>query len=992
METRAPSGLNPLSWIAACTRWLVLVLLFCTGVTFGNPASGQSFDSAYHYASWSLESGLPQVTVTAIARGPEGWMWLGTQNGLVRMNGVTVDVFRAPAEPALGAGWISHLLAVDDAIWIVAQNRLVRWSKGHFEAMAMLDPIGEVTGLAVDTQGVIWLSGNGVWRYNQDGLQSFSAWQGQVQALTAKEAVWWVSNQGQMYRSAGDEVSQVASLVHDDQVPVVRSMAASEGGVWLATAQGLGWWQDSGLNWLTQRPVQAMAEYQGAIWIADATGFGYWVAGRLSRHLTSEADMAEEALTLFASEDAAFWVGTRANGVRHYWRGSVVQLGAAEGLETFSWTVLADKQRLLIGTEKGVMQWRQGQISQLVPAQDIPGGVAYSLAVDRSDQLWIGSREGLVRWADGTATRYPTLNGVQINSILSDRQDQLLAASSSGLWLLTESGVTQLDSPLNGKPVRTLMEDSAGTLWVGTEQGLWVRRQDQWRRVQHSPLGTDFITAMTQLPDGRLVVGTYQQGIFIGSGDGQQWRELPLASGLPSKGAFSFITTGPWLWIGNGDGIERVAIKSLESARPQMEVILHDQGELPGRHWVRCCNGGGNNRVAMLGGYLWYPSLAGLVRAEMDVPRARVPVVKIDKIRKPGGASAPGDREYLFGALEFRAPHTLQYRYRVIPYSSEWRSVDEQNFAYFTNLPPGHKQFQVQARYQFGQWGPVASENDVIEPKWHETTWFRLAGVFVVIALMYLMLQLWTRRLARREKWMQQEIAQRTQALTEANEKLAVLNERLLEISMVDALTGLHNRRFLYDQMPRLLANQRRQKFAGLDVSAIGFFLIDLDKFKSINDRFGHAKGDATLQNLAIQLKKLCRESDLLIRLGGEEFLLIQPETSEVSFANVAGRISKATLLAGREAGLEEHLTASVGIAVHPIVQDGESMDWEVALELADYCLYQVKNAGRNGYAFAACNAVLQQSIGNGQPTATDFSRWCEQGLLTLTMTRYGSP
>ncbi|WP_162141158.1 ligand-binding sensor domain-containing protein [Simiduia agarivorans] len=968
---------------------LLFALLFYAGALAANPLSPSTPDSNYHFASWSLESGLPQVSVTAIARGPEGWMWLGTQNGLVRMNGVTVEVFKAPEQPALGAGWVSHLLAVDDAIWIVAQNRLVRWADGQFESMAMLDPIGEVTGLAVDAQGVIWLSGDGLWRFGPEGLQTFAGWQGQVQALTADDAIWWVSNRGVLFRADGQSVEQVAALGAEGSAPVVRELVASEGGVWIATSRGLGFWRAAGMSWLTSQPVQAMAGYQGAVWVADATGFGFWVAGRLSRHLAGEASMAAEALSLFASEDAAFWVGSRANGVRHYWRGSVVQWGAAEGLDTFSWTVLADNDRLLIGTESGVAQLHRGQISELVPAEVIPGGVAYSLAVDPMKQVWVGSREGLMRWAGGKAIQYPALNGVQVNSLIIDREHRMLAASSRGLWTLSNDGAEQLDSPLNALPVRTLFEDGAGNLWAGTEQGLWRRGPEGWHRVQHSPLGNGFIIAMTQLPDGRLVVGTYQQGVFVGDGQGQRWQLLSLDGGLPSSGAFSLIASGPWLWIGNGDGIERVAINSLDKPRPQLEVILHDQGQMPGRHWVRCCNGGGNHRVAMFDGYLWYPSLAGLVRAEMDVPRARVPVVKIDRIRKPGGTAAPGDREYLFGALEFRVPHALQYRYRVIPYSNEWRYVDDQTFAYFTNLPPGRKQFQVQARYTFGQWGPVASADDVIAPKWHETTWFRLSAVVVVLAIIYLMLQLWTRRMARREKWMQQEIAQRTQALTEANEKLAVLNERLLEISMVDALTGLHNRRFLYDQMPRLLANQRRQKFAGLDVSAIGFFLIDLDRFKSINDRFGHAKGDATLQSLAIQLKKLCRESDLLIRLGGEEFLLIQPESSEASFANVAGRINMATRLAGQEAGLEGELTASVGIAVHPIVVDGEAIDWEVALELADYCLYQVKHAGRNGYAYANCSAVLQQSIGTGQPTATDFSRWREQGFLTLTLAHH---
>lgn len=967
--------------------WALLSLLSMTTVAAGQPPANP-LDSYFNYASWSLEAGLPQVTITAIARGPEGWLWLGTQGGLVRMNGSVVDVFKAPGEPLLGAGWVSQLLTDGDALWIVMQDRLLRWRGGEFEWVADLGPVGEVSGLVLYNQE-LWIAGEGLWRLQEGQLVPLSQWQGRIQALAASDTLWWADAKGGVYSLQRGAVAPVSGLPANGELGLVRNLAAGRKTLWLGTSQGLGFLNHGQFQWLSDLPVQAMAPYQDALWVADTTGFSYWSASTRVVHLTSESRMASETLNLFASEDGSFWVGSRGQGARYYWRGNVSQWDLDQGFGAFSWTVLADRDRLLIGTERGVRQFSQGSLSTLVAPELIPGGVAYSLLTDADSSLWIGSREGLVYWTEAGAEPAPAFAGLQVNSLLVLSGGEKIAATSRGLWQFSRQSATKLAGPLANLSVRTLLEDTRGVLWAGTETGLWRREHNRWQKVNYPGLDSQFIPALTQLSDGSLVAASYQQGVFI-SPDGHLWQKINLDAGLPTQGAFSLIVNGPWLWLSNGDGIQRLAIDSLRSANPILEVILYDEGELPGRNRIRCCNGGGNHRAALFGNHIWFPSLGGLVRADLDARRARVPVVKILEVIASGGSHALGDREYRFGATEFRLSHKLEYRYRVIPYNDDWRYLNNQRVAYYTNLPYGEKQFQVQARYTFGQWGPIASVDDYIQPRLYETILFRLMALMLGIALVFLFVRLWTRRLQLRDKWLQQLVDERTQALVEANEKLADLNERLLEISLIDALTGLHNRRFLSEQMPKLLAEFKRKQFEDASAPGIGLFLLDLDYFKRINDTQGHAKGDAVLQAVALHLKKLCRESDILVRWGGEEFLLVQPQTDEQAFPAVATRIRQAVALAGEDCQLDYCLTASLGIAVHPCLPGVKIAHWESALALADYCLYQVKHSGRNGFAYASCEPAVASCIGEGQMPSADIARWQAQGLVKVSISQWG--
>ena len=166
------------------------------------------------------------------------------------------------------------------------------------------------------------------------------------------------------------------------------------------------------------------------------------------------------------------------------------------------------------------------------------------------------------------------------------------------------------------------------------------------------------------------------------------------------------------------------------------------------------------------------------------------------------------------------------------------------------------------------------------------------------------------------------------------------LRESLRQQSLVDALTGLHNRRFLDETLRRELLRSGRKQ------TEVAVVLLDVDHFKRFNDTFGHEAGDMVLRHLAVEMKRNVRASDLACRFGGEEFALVMPEISREDAVErcEALRISVSRLqvrYGGQPLG---PINISLGLAWFPA--DGEQM--EALLQAADLALYQAKRSGRN--------------------------------------------
>jgi diguanylate cyclase (GGDEF)-like protein len=275
-----------------------------------------------------------------------------------------------------------------------------------------------------------------------------------------------------------------------------------------------------------------------------------------------------------------------------------------------------------------------------------------------------------------------------------------------------------------------------------------------------------------------------------------------------------------------------------------------------------------------------------------------------------------------FSALSYFKPDIIDYEYRLSGLDDAWQRATETR-ARWTQLPAGSYRFETRARLRPGAFGEPVGIAFTIEPAWWQTWWARGLGLLVIIGLIFAGHRTRVALLRRRNRELQALVEQRTAELETANELLR-------NLSVTDALTGMKNRRYL-ESDPTTGSGE------------MIFLLIDVDRFKEINDRLGHAAGDEVLIGLHQLLGTLMRDSDTLVRWGGEELLFIARKASRSDAPAIAERI---------RAAVEEHhfphairITCSLGFASWPFV---EGASWQDVIDVADVCLYAAKAAGRN--------------------------------------------
>jgi diguanylate cyclase (GGDEF)-like protein len=302
--------------------------------------------------------------------------------------------------------------------------------------------------------------------------------------------------------------------------------------------------------------------------------------------------------------------------------------------------------------------------------------------------------------------------------------------------------------------------------------------------------------------------------------------------------------------------------------------------------------------------------------------------------------------------------------------------------ASYSNLDPGDYTLRVAAIGPDG----VPSPQELTVAVHVAPAWWQRAETRALVALL-LLLAAWVWLRWRGRAWQRQRA-----------ELQALVAERTaaLELSaLTDPLTGLHNRRYVSQQLPADAARSlRRQPSAdgGGGVPApdhssdLVLFLVDIDHFKQVNDRHGHAAGDTVLVQMAARLRQAFREGDAVVRWGGEEFLVLARDTDRGRAPELAERVR--ALVAGTPFTLDDdtalQVTCSVGFAVFPLAsQWPQALDWSRVLRLADEALYAAKGAGRNGW-FGLLQARAESAESLVAAAAQPLALWQATGGLDV--------
>lgn len=974
------------------TRWVaaLLLALLASWMTAAWALDPDKSFRHFVFDRWSIEDGLPQLSVLSIAQDNTGYLWLTTQNGIARFDGVRFRVYTIENTPQLRANIVDRVhLAPDGSLWFGSSRGLTRFHDNQWTTLdliadhdvavsAMLND--DRSGMLVATdQGVFRVEGGTATRYALDGIP--------VRALTRVGYTLYAGGNGVVYEQRAGHRRELP-LPGGGDAPAVNALLSAPDGIFAATRRGLyrlvddRWDIPAWAQALSQSRIESMfRDNDGNLWIGTTEGlYRYHSRRGLERCLTPALEGTAWIASFYEDREGNLWIGSLTHSLSRLWNGWASRMSVVDGLsDPFVWSVVADDdQNLWIGTNTGIEQLApDGSLRLITSTRQLPDPSVYNLFRTQAGELLIGTRAGMAIW-DGQALQrdpiWEPLAQASIRTVVETGPKQYWIGTSQGLYrqLNQELKLIGPEYGLQEPRVRALLQTQRDELWVGTERGLYLGVEDRFERMNEPPpLARALVTAVVPWRGSRVVVTSMDAGLFVGNPG--NFRQITTENGLPYNSAFAAIADAGWLYVTSPEGVYRIALGDLErfyleGGRLMADMVIQTGGQHPGALRSRCCNGGAQARVARMNGNVWLPTLDGVLR--MDTGRIRrsslSPPAVIESIEHLGKAyehgnhlqldGSSGDIAVAYSGLALQDPTGLRFRYRLLGYDDRWRAAGDRRIAYYTNLAPGSYRFETIATSSAGLDSPSAASLEfVLVPPFYRALWFQWLIVLMLLALSVLGWLAYRRRQLSRERYLESLIQQRTADLDRANERLRSANRALVEESHTDALTGLRNRRFL----AHFMADWRRTRNGGRP-QRLAFVLIDLDHFKRVNDLHGHLAGDEVLRQVAAVLTEIAGQDGIPLRWGGEEFMLVLPAESIADAAHyceqLRGSIAAQRFVHSGESHTQ--LTASIGYALFPALADrSDADDWNLSLELADAALYLIKSGARNGWAIVHARA-----------------------------------
>jgi diguanylate cyclase (GGDEF)-like protein len=940
---------------------------------------------------WTVEQGLPQNSVQAVVQTRDGHLWLGTQEGLVRFDGVRFTVYDEKNTPALKD---HRVLALHEdregTLWIGTRGGgLVRLRDGEFTVFDTSSGLSNnrVRSIYQDRRGRLWVgTDGGLSRFEGDRFTSplgLNPRAFAVMAIAETDGALWFGTDGDGLLRLTDALEAYG---RKDGLPsdAVRSLfAARDGTLWIGTrGGGLARYRDGRFGVLPLPPgvgdtVGAVSEDRdGNLWIGTRGGGLLRLADGAWSALTQQDGLSGDiVLSTYEDREGNLWIGTEGAGLNKLRDMKLASFGKPEGLghEMLLPIYEDSKGNLWMGSYGGgLFRFRNGKFETFTTRQGLSSDLVVSLLEDHRGDLWVGTDGGgLNRLRDGKFRRYGKQDGLPSERVIALHEDLegslWIGTYGGGLVCLKEGRFTVFGRShgLSSDHVFAITSDRSGHLWVGTDGGgLNVLDGGRFKAyTTEQGLAHNTVFRIYEDDGGALWIGTY--------GGLSRFKDGRLASitrkeGLFDDRLFQILEDDRGdLWMSGNKGISRVPRRELEELADgrRTSVTAVAYGTADGMRSSEC---NGNSQPAgwkARDGSLWFPTTRGAVRIDPAKIRRNElpPPVAIEDVTIDGkhvdsrtSVEAPpgrGEIEVQYAGLSFVDPQRARFKYRLDGFDRSWVDAGPRRAAYYTNIPPGRYVFRVAAANEDGVWNETgAAFAFELRPHFYQARWFWALGGLLTLALAGAGHRWRIRRLDAREQKLAQLVSERTRDLEQANQMLS-------RFSYLDAVTGIANRRNFDDWLE---LEWRRVRREGTPLSLI---MVDIDHFKAFNDTYGHQHGDECLKAVAQALRRsLHRPGDLCARYGGEEFAVILPGTDSEGALQV-GEVLRASVealgLVHASSPVAARVTISVGVGT---ALAGDETTPHDVLRAADKALYESKTAGRNRVCLSPRLALVASS------------------------------
>jgi ligand-binding sensor domain-containing protein/signal transduction histidine kinase len=766
----------------------------------------ESASGAFGHQVWSSENGLPQNSVHQILQTRDGYIWIATEGGVARFNGTQFTIFNQENNSTFTSNDICCL--VEDrsgTLWIGTADGLLQYTQGAFRRYTTVDGLPSPVVLSVaptDDGFMLVLTSSGLAKY--DG-QRFTSLAASPSALGAGPNGSVLLATGTGLFSYDQKHLRAVPLPNLPTEPIEGLGSLKDGSVWARTRAALLLWNQGHLRaWRTGRELPGtrvqsfLADSRGNLWVGTDQGLvllsptttidkarleiqpnlgatsiltlfedqehNLWVGTDTAglhilrqqkfRTLPPLSGYAITAIT--QTNDGAIWSGSKGEGLFRYEAGQTRHLSIKDGLlSDIILTLAADRDgSLWVGTPDGLNHLQGGgKIKSYTSADGLPDDFIRSLFSDIDGSLWVGTRRGLAHWKDGRFTVLSRANSLRTDGLKSDLIGAMLRSSSNDLWVATLDGLVRIRDGklttftkaegLSGEVITSLLEDANHTLWVGTKDG----------------------------------------GLSRSSGNGF----TPVrARDLPSEIDAIVEDAHGYLWFTSSRGVMRVLATELmacgagSECHPQITTYSSSDG-MPTEE---TSSSGHPGAWKSSDGQLWFATRKGVaVVNPMNLPENHPPPPVIierftvdDAEWKFDGAEAivpPRHIRYAFeyAALSYASPSRVRYRYILEGFDQQWTQAGSRRNAYYTNLPPRHYRFRVQAANENGVWNETGAElSFVIRPPFYRTLWFLGLATILLAGLVFAVYKMRVRAI---RSQFDAVLAERTRIAREIHDTLA---------------------------------------------------------------------------------------------------------------------------------------------------------------------------------------------------------------------------
>jgi signal transduction histidine kinase/ligand-binding sensor domain-containing protein len=760
--------------------WSVLVLVWLL------PASAWALDptrrlTQYAHTAWRMQDGVFNSAPYALVQTPEGYIWIGTADGIWQFDGARFVRWTPGRDQRLPSSEVLHLTTTrDGSVWISAAGFVSRWQHGALTNYPLASNGDNV--LSEDRDGTVWLGHshavNGAGPLCQvlndgprclgpaDGVPAFNA----TALLADRDGTLWVGGDTLLLRRAreGSTIYRLPGLITNRGMYGVAALAATpDGTLWVGVAKagpgmGLqriidGRWHSFDLPTLQGSSlvvVSLLADRQGALWVGTYDRGVYRIHGDRVDHFDHTNGLSGDFVnTLAEDREGNIWVVTT-QGVDRFADMPVASVSFAEGLcAPEAASVLAARDgSIWTGGDGALTRLHEGRVTCFRTGRDLPGSQVTSLFEDHAGRLWVGLDQGLWVHDNGRFRQVTRPDGRPlgiVTGIAEDAERRIwIAAAGPPRILMRVEGLTVQADVVEPPMPRRVAADPTGGVWLGLLNGDLAHLRDGRVEVHafEHPAGA-LLHQLLPDADGSVMAATTYG--LIGWREGQALT-LTQRNGLPCEQvyAMAFDRRGDlWLYMNCALGVLTSADLRRWKENPGVSVTIRTFDAVDGvRPSVTPFAASARSRD----GALWFANSLSLqvFDPERLARNAIPPPVHIEQVVADRTTYAAHsalrlppltrDLQIDYVGLSFVAPQKVRFRYRLDGRDDAWQEPGTRRQAFYTDLGPGSYRFRVIASNNDGVWNEKGASLEIVIAPWYQTRAFlalsMLAGGLVLWA------------------------------------------------------------------------------------------------------------------------------------------------------------------------------------------------------------------------------------------------------------------